>query len=286
MISAEKAHWPVRVLCRALQVSKSGYYAWCQRGESTRAREDRRLGVKVREAHERSRRTYGSPRVHAELQAAGERVSRKRIGRLMRVQGLVGRDRRRFVRTTQRDAKDPPAPNLLQQDFTAQAPNERWVGDVTYLSTPRGWLYLAVVMDLYSRLIVGWALGDTNDRHLALEALDMAYDRRSPPEGLVHHTDRGSPYTSGEYRDRLLDMGTLCSMSSTGNCYDNAAMESWFGTFKAEASEHFESDNHARTEIFDYIECFYNSHRRHSTLDFLSPRDFERMAMKKGMEAA
>jgi transposase InsO family protein len=261
-----------------LKVSRSGFYAWFERPESKRTRADRRLGVLVGEAHARSRGTYGSPRVRAELRAHGEHVGRKRVARLMRAQALRGRDRRRFTKTTDSKHKQAVAPNLLQQDFSATAPDQRWVGDVTFLRTPDGWLYLAVLLDLYSRFVVGWALSLNNDRWLALDALDMAYKRRMPEAGLVHHTDRGSPYASDDYRKALADRGVLVSMSSTGNCYDNAAMESWFGMFKAELGDTFESGRAAARDIFDFIEVFYNGQRRHSTLGYLSPREFERAA--------
>jgi transposase InsO family protein len=277
-IDAEKAQWPVRAMCRALHVSPAGYYAWNGRPESMRTREDRRLGVLIREAHERSRRTYGSPRVHAEILAQGLRVSRKRVIRVMHEHGLRGRVRRAFVRTTDSEHDQPVAPNLLDRDFTANQPNERWVGDVTYLRTPEGWVYLAVVLDLFSRFVVGWAISAVNDGHLALSALDMAVRRRRPGMGLLHHTDQGSPYASEDYQDALEAVGITCSMSRRGNCYDNAAMESWFGKFKVELGEDFESLAHAKRATFDHIEVFYNQQRRHSTLGYLSPGDFERHA--------
>jgi transposase InsO family protein len=279
-IDAEKATWPVRPMCRALGVSPSGYYAWKTRPPSERAREDARLGVLVEEAHARSRRTYGSPRIHAELAAHGERVSRKRVVRLMRAKGLRGRGRPGFVRTTDSEHDQPVAPNVLDQDFTADGPNERWVGDVTYLKTPGGWLYLAAILDLYSRYVVGWAVSAINDRRLAMRALDQAVRRRRPPEGLLHHTDQGSPYASEDYQKALDALGFECSMSRRGNCYDNAVMESWFKTLKSELGESFESPAAAQRELFDFIETFYNAERRHSSLGFKSPRDFERLAAK------
>lgn len=276
-IDAERAAWPVRPMCRVLRVSPAGYYAWRSRPESTHAREDRRLGVLVKEAHARSRAIYGSPRVHKKMRGAGEVVGRKRVVRLMREHGLRGRVRRKFVHTTVRDEAQPVAANVLARDFTASRPNERWVSDATYLRTPAGFLYLAVVLDLYSRFIVGWALGAFNDRHLALRALDMAVRRRAPRAGLLHHSDRGSTYTSEDYQDELTRLGVTCSMSRAGNCIDNAAMESWNGTLKTELGESFESLRHARNALFDYIEVFYNNERLHSTLGYMSPRDFERV---------
>lgn len=278
-IEAEKAVWPILVQCRVLQVSKAGYYTWRGRPESARDREDRRIRVLVGEAHERSRRTYGSPRVHAELRAQGVRVSRKRVIRAMQAQGLRGRVRRAYTKTTDSTHGLPTAPNVLDREFTAAAPNERWVGDVTFLRTPDGWLYLAVILDLYSRMVVGWATSGINDRQLALAALDQGLRRRRPPTGLLHHTDQGSPYASAEYQAALEKAGIVCSMSRRGNCWDNAAMESWFGTLKTELGEVFESPTDASRLLFDYVEVFYNQQRRHSSLGYLSPGDFERGAV-------
>lgn len=233
----------------------------------------------VGEAHERRRRTYGSPRVHAELRAQGVRVSRRRVIRAMQAQGLRGRVRRAYTKTTDSTHGLPTAPNVLDREFTAAAPNERWVGDVTLLRTPDGWLYLAVILDLYSRMVVGWATSGINDRKLALAALDQGLRRRRPATGLLHHTDQGSPYASAEYQAALEKAGIVCSMSRTGNCWDNAAMESWFGTLKTELGEVFESATDASKLLFDYVEVFYNQQRRHSSLGYLSPGDFERGAV-------
>ena len=277
-IFAERTHWPVLVLCRVMQVSKAGYYAWKARPECAHACEDRRIGVLVNEAHERSRRTYGSPRIHAELKAQGVRVSRKRVIRTMRQHGLRGKVRRSYVKTTDSTHGLATAPNTLDRDFTAAAPNERWVGDVTFLRTPDGWLYLAVILDLYSRMVVGWATSETNDRHLVLNALDQGLRRRRPGTGLLHHTDRGSTYASDDYQAALDKAGIVCSMSRKGNCWDNAAMESWFGTMKTELGEVFESATDADRLLFDFIEVFYNQQRRHSSLGYESPGAFERRA--------
>lgn len=274
-IEAEKVTWPVRPMCRALDVSSSGYYAWCSRPKSTHESEDVRLGVEIAEAHARSRATYGSPRIHAVLAQKGERVSRKRVIRLMQKQGLRGRSPRAFVTTTDSGHGQPVAPNLLDRDFKASGPNERWVGDVTYLRTPEGWLYLAVIIDLYSRLVVGWSLSAVNDRRLALRALEQAARRRVPPAGLLHHTDRGSPYASEDYQRALDGLGFTCSMSRKGNCYDNAVVESFFNTLKAELGEWFESAHSAQRQLFDYLEVFYNAQRLHSSLGYRSPRQFE-----------
>jgi len=278
-ISAQKARWPITVLCRTLLVSKSGFYAWLRRPESNRAREDRRLALLAREAHEGSAQAYGSPRIHEDLKARGVPISRKRVIRLMREQGLKGKaPPKRFVRTTDSGHSLPVAPNLLARNFHASLPNQRWVGDITYLRTPDGWLYLAAIIDLYSRFVVGWALSPLIDRQLTLKALDMALKRRCPDEGLVHHTDRGSQYASADYQERLEKNGILCSMSRKGDCYDNAAMESWFARLKTELGEDFENEESAQRALFQYIEVFYNQRRRHSTLGYVSPAEFERRA--------
>jgi putative transposase len=286
LIDAEKANYPVTIGCRALGVSTSGYYAWRGRGESTHEREDRRLSVLVRESHERSRKTYGSPRVLADLDAQGERVSRKRIIRLMQRQGLKARVRRRYRCTTMSEHDQPVAPNLLARRFEADAPNERWVGDTTELRVgDSGRIFLAAVVDLFSRFVVGWALSAVNDRKLVIKALDMALRRRCPDSRLLHHSDQGSTYASEDYQRELAARGITCSMSRRGNCYDNAAMESWFSTFKSEQGESFDSYADAKEKAFDYIEVFYNQQRRHSTLGYLSPADFERR-MRGTMEPA
>jgi len=280
-IKAEKASFPVAFMCRHLGVSKSGYYAWCERPECARVREDRRLSVLTREAHARSRETYGSPRVHRELLAQGEQVSRKRVMRLMQDQELRGKTRRRWTKTTDSKHGLAIAPNVLNREFEAEAPNQRWVADVTYLRVGEGWLFLAAVLDLYSRMVVGWALSETNDRHLAMKALGNALDQRCPGSGLLHHTDRGSPYASDDYQRLLERHGIVCSMSRSGDCYDNAAMESWFGTLKTELGDTFMTADDAEREVFDYVEVFYNRQRRHSAIGYLSPADFERQASRK-----
>ncbi len=263
-------------MCRVLRVSPAGFYAWRKRPESDRAKEDRRLAVLVRAAHLKGRKAYGSPRVHRALQDDGVHVSRKRVIRLMQGEGLRGRGRRRFVVTTDSREATNIAANVLDRAFTATGPNQKWVGDVTYLRTPEGWLYLAVILDLYSRMIVGWAVSPTNDRQLALRALAAAVARRAPPPGLLHHSDRGSPYASEEYSAALQKLGFRPSMSRKGNCYDNAVMESFFNTLKLELGEDFDSAPAAERELFDFIEVFYNGQRSHTALGFRSPRAFER----------
>jgi putative transposase len=233
-IEAEKAVLPIAAMCRVLSVTRAGLYAWRSRPESPRAQKERQLRVLVREAHEKSRKTYGSPRVHAELQANGFRVSKKRVARLMRLDGIKARARRRFKCTTMSEHDQPVAANILDRRFEAEMPNQRWVGDVTELIAGGGKLYLASILDLYSRMLVGWAMSAVNDRHLAMKALEMAIKRRCPSAGLLHHTDQGSPYASEDYQRVLATHGITCSMSRRGNAHDNAAMESWHSTLKAE----------------------------------------------------
>jgi len=277
LIQAEKAECPVAVSCRALGVSRPGFYAWSRRGESTHAKDDRRLAVLVLEAHERSRRIYGSPRVHADLLAAGERVSRKRVIRLMQNQDLKARVRRRYKCTTMSDHDQPVAANILARRFEADVPNQRWVGDTTELRIgDSGRLFLAAIVDLFSRYVVGWALSAVNDRHLAIKALEMALRRRCPDAGLLHHSDQGSPYASEAYQNELTARGITCSMSRRGNCHENAAMESWLSTYKFELGERFETYADAKKKSFGYIEVFYNQQRRHSALDYMSPAEYER----------
>ena len=275
---AENASLGVSRLAKTLGVSRGGFYAWQTRGPSRRAVEDDRLRVLVKEAHLLGRRNYGSPRVHKALARQQVFISRKRVIRLMQQDGLVGRTRRRYRCTTMSDHEQPVAANLLEQDFSATAPNQRWVGDTTELAVPQGRLFLAAIIDLYSRMVVGWALSAINDRHLVLKALDMALQRRVPDAGLVHHSDQGSTYASEDHRRLLEKRGITCSMSRRGNCLDNAAMESWFSTLKSELGEHFDSPSEAKTKLFDYIEVFYNQQRMHSTIGYLSPGEFERNA--------
>jgi transposase InsO family protein len=233
--------------------------------------------VAIRRVHQDSKGVYGSPRVHAELVANGIRVGRHKVARLMRLARLRGCPRRRFRVTTQRDPSHPVAKNLLRQDFSTDAPNRRWASDITYISTHQGWLYLAVVMDLYSRRIVGWSMSRWMSRRIVLAALRMAIDARQPEGSLIHHSDRGGQYTSDDFRDALARHGIECSMSSSGNCYDNAAVESFFGLLKRERVNRvrYRTRDQARADVFDYIEVFYNRKRRHGYLGNISPADFE-----------
>lgn len=267
----------VKAMCRILGVSRSGFYASRRRPESQHARDDRRLSVLCREVHERSHRRYGSARVYDELHNAKVPVSRKRIARLMREQGIYVRPRRKWRKTIDAGHALPVADNVLNRAFHVGAPNQKWVGDVTELWTPDCRMFLAVVVDLYSRFVVGWALSAVNDRHLAMRALQMAKQRRRPARGLLHHTDRGSPYASEDYQAVLVDNGFVCSMSRKGNCYDNAVVESFFKTFKAELGEKFDSPAALKREAFEYIEVFYNQKRIHSALGARSPAEYERL---------
>lgn len=276
-IAEEKVAFPVAVLCRLLAVSPSGFYATRGRPRSSHARRDDDLAKRVADAHLASKRRYGSPRVHAELKAAGERVGRKRVARLMREKDLVGRRRRRFRTTTDSKHDFPIAPNVLARDFTASGPDQAWVTDITFLWTAQGWLYLAVILDLFSRRVVGWATSQNVDRHLALAALDTALTKRRPTAGLVHHSDRGSTYASSDYRKALEARGIQCSMSRKGDCWDNAVAESFFATLKRELEgiDVMESRAAATISIGEYIDGFYNLERRHSAINDTSPVEFE-----------
>jgi transposase InsO family protein len=276
-IAAREVAFPVDTMCRVLSVSRSGYYAWSKRPVAAVKAADVLLVAEIAGAHKRSRGIYGSPRVHSELRARGVRVGKKRVERLMRERGLQGRRKRRFCRTTDSNHAHPVAPNLLERRFETKAPNEAWVGDVTYIPTGEGWLYLAVLLDLFSRRVVGWATSATNDRFLALAALDQALRSRRARPGLVHHTDRGSPYASDEYRAALAQRNIVASMSRTGDCFDNAVAESFFATLKTEHVDHetYVDRGAGHASIADYIESFYNPARRHSHLGYLSPIEFE-----------
>jgi putative transposase len=276
-IAAKEVAFPVATMCRVLGVSPSGYYAYKSRPPSKRVAGDARVAAEIAAAHKASRGIYGSPRVHRELQAKGFKVGKKRVERLMTEKGLRGRSKRRFVRTTDSKHDNPIAPNVLERRFEASTPNEAWVGDVTYIATAQGWLFLAVLLDLFSRRVVGWATSDTNDRALALAALDQALQTRHPRPGLVHHTDRGSPYASDDYRTALTQRGIVASMSRTGDCYDNAVAESFFASLKAEWVDHEAYADHdgSRASIGEYIDRFYNPTRRHSHLGYVSPIEFE-----------
>jgi transposase InsO family protein len=286
-VEAEKAYFPVRVLCQVLQVSVSGFYSWRKRGPSQRAREDEQLKVHIRAAHKASRGRYGSPRVQKELCAQDQHVGRKRVARLMKADGLAARRKRRFRRTTDSTHQHPVAPNLLDRQFTVDAPNAVWVTDITYIWTQEGWLYLAAILDLYSRKVVGWAVDESLERHLALDALAMALSNRRPARGLLHHSDRGVQYASDDYQKALKKDGLICSMSRKGDCWDNAVAESFFATLKAELVylTEYRTRAEARASLFEYIEVFYNRQRRHSAIGYVSPSQFEIAAFKRKMAA-
>ena len=276
-ILGSEVAFPVAVLCRVLGVSRSGFYDWKAQPVSRRSERSVALRAKVREAFEASRRTYGSPRVRADLLADGETVSEKTVAKLMREQGLVARAKKRFRATTDSKHEDPIAPNIVERDFIEEEKNETWVTDVTCIWTRTGWLFLAVLLDLFSRRVVGWATSSTNDRFLALDALREALARRRPSPGLVHHSDRGSPYASDEYREELKRFGVVASMSRKGDCWDNAVAESFFSTLKTElvGDRIYASQDAARVAIREYVDGFYNTTRRHSHLGYVSPIEFE-----------
>jgi transposase InsO family protein len=276
-IDAEKTSFPVEFMCGELEVSRSGYYAWRRRKPSKHAVDDAELAKEIASFHAASRGTYGSPRIHEDLKGAGRKIGRKRVARLMRQQRLAARRRRRFKRTTDSSHAMPIAPNLLERDFRADRPNEVWVTDITYVWTREGWLYLAAIVDLYSRAVVGWAMSEHIDTALVLSALAMAVMNRRPPPGLVGHSDRGSQYASAAYQRALDDNGIICSMSGKGDCWDNAVAESFWSTIKAELIElcEFETRASATQAIFEYIEVFYNRQRRHSTIGYRTPAQQE-----------
>jgi len=267
-------------MCRVLDVSRSGLYAWLRRGRSARDRADAALRGKIHALHTASRGTYGSPRVHRGLRREGTRVGRKRVERIMKRDGLRGRVRRRFRRTTDSNHRLPVAPNTLNRQFEVDAPDRVWSGDITYIRTIEGWAYLAVILDLHSRLVVGWALADHMRTELVEQALVAALGAREPTADLLHHSDRGSQYASEAYRSRLAAHGIAVSMSRGGDCYDNAVVESFFGTLKQELVHraHWKDLVEARSAIHDYIEVFYNRQRLHSSLDYRTPAEADQDA--------
>ena len=274
-IDTQRDAYSIRRLCQAVSVSPSGYYAWRGRPVCRRQREDRRLKVAMRSAFRRSRQAYGSPRLQQALAAQDLFCSRKRIARLMREEGMIPKKIRRARRTTRSAGTHPKAPNLLNRQFTVKAPDAVWAGDITYLWTDEGWLYLAVVLDLFSRRVVGWATSERLTQDLAVAALRRALNERHAEEGLLHHSDRGSQYTSDAYQGLLHARGLRVSMSRSGDCWDNAVVESFFATLKAELGERFSSRSAAHLQLFDYIEVFYNRQRLHSSLGYLSPTEAE-----------
>jgi putative transposase len=269
--------FPVVRMCRVLNVSPSGYYVWRDRPVSKREMANQKLLEKIKEIHVENREVYGSPRLFQALLALGWKCSKNRVARLMRENGIRAKQSKRFKRTTKANAAHPVAPNLLGGDFAADQPDRKWVTDISYVFTLEGWLYLACVMDLFSRRIVGWAMSARMTSSLVIDALNMAVRQRQPAPDLIHHSDRGSQYTGHPYRQLLESYQMKVSMSGTGNCYDNAAMESFFGTLKNEQVHHcvYRTREEARTDLFFYIEAFYNRRRLHSTLNYLSPEAYE-----------
>ena len=277
LIAKWQQEFTVGRMCHVFGVSRSGYYAWRQRPVSAREMANQELVGEIKRVHQASRRTYGSPRVYRALRAEGIACSENRVARLMRQCRIVAKQARRFTTTTKANPRHAAAPNHLKQHFEATRPNETWLSDITYIPTEEGWLYLAAVMDIFSRRIVGWSMGKRITSRLAKQAMEMALSQRSPGPGLIHHSDRGSQYTSAPYQGLLTQHKVIPSMSASGNCYDNAPMESVFGTLKQELiyHKHYVTRRAARTDIFDYIETFYNRQRLHSSLDYQSPIAFE-----------
>lgn len=276
-ISDHESRYSVKRMCQTLAVSRSGYYAWRTRPPSQRQQANRAMLEQIKSMHQVSRQTYGSPRIHAALQRQGVHCGRNRVARLMHTHGIAAsKPKKRYPVTTQRQPGASAAPNLLRQDFSARAPNQKWVADITYIDTAEGWLYLAPVLDLFSRFVVGWSMADHMQTSLVEDALRMAFSRRYLSPGLLHHSDQGKQYTSMSYQQQLADHQCTVSMSRVGNCFDNASMESFIGTLKTEcASTQFTTRNEARITIFEYIEVWYNRKRLHSSLGYLSPMEFE-----------
>ncbi len=276
-IRDKKKYHSITRMCKVLGVSSSGYYDWFDRPESIRSQNNRRLQTKIRCYHKASYSTYGSPRIHRDLQESGESVSINRVARLMKQAGIQSKMAKRFVITTNSKNTTQAAPNHLKQRFKTNMPNQAWVSDTTFIPTRQGWLYLAVMVDLYSRQVIGWAMSERNDRTLVSNALNMAIWHRGKARDVIVHSDQGSTYASGDYQQLLKENYLICSMSRKGECLDNAVAESFFGTLKTEwvDDEDYKTKDQARTSLFHYIETFYNRRRRHSYLDYISPVEFE-----------
>jgi putative transposase len=268
-------------MCKVLNISPSGYYVWRKRPESPRSKENRRLEAKIRVLFKDNREVYGSPRIHAELKDEGESCSRNRVARIMRKAGIRAKTKRKFKATTDSRHSFPVAPNLLNQNFETDAPNRIWAGDISYIPTDEGWLYLAILMDLYSRKIIGWSMGKRITRQLVINAFKMATGSRHEYQGAIHHSDRGSQYACNDYQQILKEHDVICSMSRKGNCYDNAVVESFFHSLKTEWVNHhrYRTREEARCSLFDYIENFYNNKRRHSVLNYMNPHEYELYAL-------
>ena len=278
-IADHRSEFPVTRMCKELEVSPSGYYAWRHRPPSAREMANRDLAQRIEAVYTDTDGTYGSPRIYYELQAQGVACSKNRIARLMRLRGLKAKQVRRYKSTTRRNKAHRAAPNLLERDFSAERPDHKWLTDITYIPTGEGWLYLAAILDLYTRRIVGWAMAKRMTAALTIRALRMAIRQRRPGTGLIHHSDQGSQYTDSTYQAVLQDHGIQVSMNSVGTWYDNAPMESFFGTLKSEWVHHrvYQTREEARPDLFYYIEAFYNRRRRHSSLGYLSPEAYERL---------
>ncbi len=278
-IRAQRGNHALSVLCSVLGVSTSGYYDWCDRSPSKTARDNQRLVTKIHCYHQASRCIYGSPRIHQDLLEDGEQVSRQRVARLMRSRKIVSKMAKKFVITTNSKRTTSPAEDLLQRNFGAKVTNQAWVSDTTFIRTREGWLYLAVMIDLYSRQVIGWAMSERNDTKLVSDALMMAKWRRGELSGVIVHSDQGSTYASSDYRKLLKENNMLCSMSRKGECHDNAVAESFFGTLKTELADHedYRTRSEAKQSLFEYIEVFYNRQRRHSYLGYVSPVEYERV---------
>jgi putative transposase len=278
-IEDHRDEFPVTRMCQVLVVSPSGYYAWRKRPPSAREMANQELFKKIEIVYNENHGVYGSPRIYSELDDQGVTCSENRVARLMRLRGLRAKQTKRFKTTTKRNKAHPVAPNLLKRDFAADQPNQKWLADITYIATLEGWLYLAAILDLYTRRIVGWAMSDRMTSDLTITALEMALLQRQPDAGLVHHSDQGSQYTDRKYQALLKNHGIRASMNSTGSWYDNAPMESFFGTLKSELVHHcvYHTRDEAKADVFYYIESFYNRRRRHSALDYLSPEVYEQL---------
>lgn len=270
-------------MCKALNVSSSGYYAWRKRPVSAREMANRELVKMIEAVYNRNEGVYGSPRIYRDLDAEGVACSENRIARLMKLRNLRAKQVKRYKTTTKRNKKDPVAPNLLKQDFTTDRPDHKWLADITYIPTQEGWLYLAAILDLYTRRIVGWSMSERMTSDLTLSALRMAIGQRQPAPGLIHHSDQGSQYTAGAYQTSLKTHGIQPSMNGVGTWYDNAPMESFFGTLKSERVHlrQYATRDEARPDLVYYIEAFYNRRRRHSSLDYLSPEAYEQLYHKQ-----
>ena len=276
-ISVHRETFKVGRMCALLNVSRSGYYAWLRRPESRQSRDNRALEDKIRVLHAASHGIYGAPKIHHDLRDDGVRCGKNRVARIMRKAGIRSRTKKKFKATTNSRHNFPIAPNLLNQDFNVDAPDHTWVGDITYIPTDEGWLYLAVILDLFNREVVGWSASSRMARRLAIDALQMALGRRNPGKGLLHHSDRGSQYASADYQKILKDHNMICSMSRKGNCYDNAVAERFFGRLKSEWVNHnrYQSRSEAIRSLFYYIEIFYNRKRSHSSINYATPQEYD-----------